>query len=287
MAKIAAFLLVGIALGFSIAIVSQRQDQTGTTAASADISGADAGSLSRRLGALETEIALERGERQALATELARLREAIGELPAVSGPGESQPARATERNDRGGSTQTLVMSDLSSPERDERLRQRQLDQFVAAGLPRDRAQWIMQREQELTMDILQARYEATRDGASEAEVAQISESRILREELGDADYEKYLEGRGRPTSINVNSVIENSPAQAAGLRAGDQITAYNGKRVFDMAELTSLTFEVEPGQAVPIDVVRDGQAMQIFVPSGAMGFSGGGRATRRNLELRD
>lgn len=284
MAKIAAFLLLGTALGFGIAIMSRQAEVAGDPGAA--LAGVDQGSLSRRLGALESELAFERSERQAIAAELAALRAAVDNRSPANRDGQPEAPRSG-RDERGSESRSLVMAEQSSPARDERLRQRQLDRFVAAGLPEDRAQWILQREQELTMDILQARYEATRDGASEEEVARISESRILREELGDADYEKYLQGRGRPTSINVLNVIESSPAQAAGLRPGDEIVGYNGKRVFDMPELTGLTFDVGPGQTVPVDIRRNGQNLQIFVPSGPIGFSGGGRTTRRNLELRD
>ncbi len=131
------------------------------------------------------------------------------------------------------------------------------------------------------MDVLQARYEATQSGASAEEVASFSLTRMMREELGDTDYEKYLEGLGRPTSINVREVLTSSPAQAAGLQPGDEIVAYDGERVFDMNELTNLTYEGNPGETVAIDVIRGGQPVQLYVERGPIGVSGGGRSIRR------
>jgi S1-C subfamily serine protease len=104
---------------------------------------------------------------------------------------------------------------------------------------------------------------------------------MLRKELGDTDYAKYLEGQGRATSINVREVLTNSPAQTAGLQAGDEIVSYNGQRVFDINELNSLTYETEPGTSVAMQVVRDGQTLQVVVESGPIGISGGGRAPQR------
>jgi predicted metalloprotease with PDZ domain len=160
-------------------------------------------------------------------------------------------------------------------------RQRQIDAYVAAGLAPDRAQWIMQREDELAMQVLQAQYDARQSGASQQEIANISSAQLLRKELGDTDYEKYLAGQGRPTSINVRDVLTNSPAQGAGLQAGDEIVAYNGQRVFDMNELNAQTYEARPGSNVPLQVVRDGQTLQVYVESGPIGISGGGRSTRQ------
>ncbi len=55
----------------------------------------------------------------------------------------------------------------------------------------------------------------------------------LRKEMGDAEYEKYLTGTGRPTEVRVMDVLASSPAEKAGLRPGDQIVSYAGTRVFD------------------------------------------------------
>jgi predicted metalloprotease with PDZ domain len=157
--------------------------------------------------------------------------------------------------------------------------QRQLDAYLAAGLTPERAQFIMRREDELEMEVLQARYDATQRGASQQEIANISSAQVMRKDLGDADYAKYLAGQGRPTSIGVRDVLTNSPAQVAGLQAGDEIVSYNGQRVFDMNELNAMTYEARPGSAVPLQVVRDGQTMQVYVESGPIGISGGGRST--------
>lgn len=292
--KFAAYLLAGIAVGIGVAYWQLGGDPAHDWDSAVAVE--DGAPLERRLGALETELALERYERQVLAEELAALQASLDELPA-SGADVGDPEERRER------IAALLESDGGGPALDrlrERfpdglpdgfpgrggfdqsaLEQRQIERFIDAGLPPERAQWILERQDELEMAVLQARYEATQNGATAQEVANLSTAQMMRKELGDTDYEKYLQGLGRPTSINVRDVLTNSPAQTAGLESGDEIVGYAGQRVFDMNELTNLTYEGRPGEAVAIDIVRDGQPMTLYVERGPIGVSGGGRSIRR------
>jgi membrane-associated protease RseP (regulator of RpoE activity) len=268
----------------------QGAGQSAMAPASAPVVGAGA-PLERRLGELETSVALERFERRALAQELAELRELItnaGTLSSTASAGprervaaerpadESNAAAAERARQRfpNGSPQT-------AEERAQYLSQRQFENYVEAGLAPDRARYIMQRQEALEWEALQARYQATQSGAAPQAIAELNPDSLLRTELGEADYEKYLAGSGRPTRIRVNEVLQNSPAQAVGLMPGDEIVAYDGRRVFDIGELTTLTNELKPGRTVALAIERDGQPMQVFVESGPIGISGGGRSTRR------
>jgi C-terminal processing protease CtpA/Prc len=289
--KFAAYLLAGIGLGFAVAYWQIGSEPVADW--ESDFAFDDGAPVEQRLSELETALALERFERRALAEEFAALQATLAEQ---ADDGDAEVAAAQNPRQR---IAALLESDEDNPvlervrERfanggpgqggfDEAAReQRQLNRFIEAGLTPDRAQYIVQREDEIAMEVLQARYDATQDGATTEEVANLNSGSILRAELGDADYEKYLAGSGRPTTINVREVLTNSPAQAAGLQPGDQIVGYDGKRVFDMSELTDLTYEGRPGDTVPINVIRDGQEIQLYVERGPIGVSGGGRSTRR------
>jgi S1-C subfamily serine protease len=128
------------------------------------------------------------------------------------------------------------------------------------------------------MEALQAQYDAARGIAAPEPLSNFPRANALRDELGDADYERYLEALNRPTSVGVRDVLASSPAEKAGLQPGDQVTAFGGKRVFDMSDLNRLVLEGEPGQMVAIDVLRDGQPVQLYVPRGPIGITGGGFA---------
>jgi S1-C subfamily serine protease len=129
----------------------------------------------------------------------------------------------------------------------------------------------------MRMQALQAEYDAYRNGEAlnPWDVVQGSQNG-LREHLGDAEYEKYLLAQGGRASVTVADVIDSSPANRAGLRPGDQILGYDGKRVFSMDELKSMAFSGDPGEDVIVDIERDGQRMQLVLPRGPMGITGSG-----------
>jgi S1-C subfamily serine protease len=151
-----------------------------------------------------------------------------------------------------------------------------VDLLIAAGFPPDRAEWINQRASELRMQALQAQYDATREGRPFSPANALTGDQTLRTDLGDTDYERYLRALERPTSVGVRNVLASSPAERAGLKAGDEVLAYDGKRVFDMRELNSLTLQGTPGESVVVEVLRDGQRTQLVMPRGPIGIFGGG-----------
>ena len=140
-------------------------------------------------------------------------------------------------------------------------------QLVDGGFTEARANQILVLEDEVRMQALQTEYEAQRNGTDLDPWTQAYNAQAaFRENLGDADYEKYLQARGGESSITVREVIGSSPANRAGLRPGDRILSYDGDRVFNMFELKD----------VVVDIERDGQRMQLVLPRGPMGITGNG-----------
>jgi serine protease Do len=65
--------------------------------------------------------------------------------------------------------------------------------------------------------------------------------------------------------VNVNP---NTPASKAGLKVGDIITAFNGKKVSNSRELSLAVSETPIGSAGTVDLIRDGKPTQIKVVVG-------------------
>jgi S1-C subfamily serine protease len=150
--------------------------------------------------------------------------------------------------------------------------------LVAGGFTEGEAEWIVRRESELQMESLQARYDADRNGTQQDYFQNRQATAFaLREELGDADYERYLESNGRSTRVAVSTVLESSPAQMAGLQMGDEIINYDGRRVFSMADLNRETLQGEAGRNVAVDFMREGIQMQVAIARGPVGIMGGRR----------
>lgn len=225
-------------------------------------------SVEARIHALEQAVSDERYARQLLQDELFIL---TGELETLVA---DQASAVT--SDRSASSGQI---DAAAPAPRRRSgAEGRAERLVQAGFQPGQAEWIVQRESQLQMEALQARYQAERTGdAMDYAESRTAASDALRNELGDVEYERYLQASGRPTSVAVSTVLESSPAQRAGLMPGDEIMSYDGKRIFSMSDLTRQTLEGQPGEQVVVDVRRDGVSMQVVVPRGPIGIAGGRR----------
>jgi Do/DeqQ family serine protease len=79
--------------------------------------------------------------------------------------------------------------------------------------------------------------------------------------------------------VLVNSVLPGGPAERAGIRAGDVITALNGKPIDDPNSFRNRVASTAPGTEVKLSVVRDGQLRDVSARLGELkpesGRSGG------------
>lgn len=205
-----------------------------------------------------------------------RVKQLEARLGAWGGRRNADP-NATGREGRDPRQLTDADGNFDPAKVSQRNRERRLDRLVQAGFSRDRAEAIDRRVQELQVQDQQARFDAQRNNQ---QYRGMDIEATLRKEMGDADYEKYLAGTGRPTSVRVMDVQASSPAENAGLKPGDQIVSYAGQRVFDTNDLNALTRQGTPGEAVTVEVQRDGQTVQLSVPRGVLGVQGGGGGRR-------
>ena len=66
----------------------------------------------------------------------------------------------------------------------------------------------------------------------------------------------------------VNEVIEDSPADSAGIQECDVIIEFNGKRVFDSDDLAKTTHRTLPETKVSLVIVRDGEKKTLYLTVG-------------------
>jgi S1-C subfamily serine protease len=87
---------------------------------------------------------------------------------------------------------------------------------------------------------------------------------------------------GVKEGVLVTQVTEASAAAKAGIKAGDVITAVNGKPVKDVGDILENLEGVENGKTAPVEVTRDKKTQTITVTLEAPSSTSGGRtATRR------
>jgi hypothetical protein len=227
--------------------------------------------LPGRIVELERQLGAEIEKRAALEQRVGELGRELDELHAAA------PARPAD-TDSSDSPQPAAAPDAATAQRFARnFRPQTAEQRVSTleegGFSPDRAAWIEQRRSELQLQAMQAQY-AQRRGES-VDPALMRPEQTLRSELGDVDYEKYLQAQGRPTTVGVFNVLPSSPAAKAGMQPGDQIVSYAGQRVFNMADLTDLTLQGTTGQSVTLEVQRNQQTVQLVIPRGPIGIGGG------------
>jgi serine protease Do len=70
-------------------------------------------------------------------------------------------------------------------------------------------------------------------------------------------------GRAETTGALVSSVSEGSPAERAGLKAGDIVTEYDGRKVERVADLPRAVAGTPVGREVRLSVIRDGKPVML------------------------
>jgi serine protease Do len=63
----------------------------------------------------------------------------------------------------------------------------------------------------------------------------------------------------------VGDIVPDSPAAKAGLKNGDIVLEFNGKKVADSRHLQLAVADTKPGSAVPVEVLRDGEKQTLHV----------------------
>jgi serine protease Do len=69
--------------------------------------------------------------------------------------------------------------------------------------------------------------------------------------------------RSDATGALVSSVVEGSPAEKAGVRSGDVIVEFDGRRITKAEDLPRIVADTPTGREVQMGVVRDGKPMKL------------------------
>ena len=82
---------------------------------------------------------------------------------------------------------------------------------------------------------------------------------VTMEDL-DSQLAEYF---GVKEGVLVKSVTQDSPAAKAGLKAGDVITAINGRHIYDSSDIARALDRVEADGDVSIEVMREKKAQTL------------------------
>ncbi|MGH3601885.1 MAG: S1C family serine protease, partial [Pseudonocardiaceae bacterium] len=91
-----------------------------------------------------------------------------------------------------------------------------------------------------------------------------------RAELG-VQVTTVLDPNGAPTGVGAEAVVAGGPAAAAGLQAGEIITAVNNTPVHSTSELAAALAHLDPGQTIPVTITdQQGQTRTLMVTLGQL-----------------
>ena len=110
-----------------------------------------------------------------------------------------------------------------------------------------------------------------------------SEGRVSRGWLGVVIQEVNRDlaesfGLDRPHGALVVSVMDGSPADKGGIRAGDVITEFNGEPIDLSAELPHVVGRAPAGSSASLKIVREGKPMTLRMNIGELADAGGAGA---------
>jgi len=103
----------------------------------------------------------------------------------------------------------------------------------------------------------------------------ITEGRVVRGWLG-VNIQDINEQIGRALNLKelsgalVGDVVQNSPAEEAGLKSGDVILFIDGEKIRNAAQLSNHISSLSPGSRVRLTVMRDSKKLDVTVKLGEM-----------------
>lgn len=181
---------------------------------------------------------------------------------------ERRPVSAADDAATGG------RADAARP----RTPQEQRDALVRAGVAAGTADELLWRRSQAELDRLELRDQALREGwlgtdRYREEIRALNAERVsLRDELDVEAYDRYLYETGETNRVSVDSVIAGSAGDQSGLMPGDVIERYGDELVLDFNDLRSATSAGARGELVPVQVRRDGQVVEVWMPRGPIGI---------------
>ena len=84
----------------------------------------------------------------------------------------------------------------------------------------------------------------------------------------DADLREGLDLPAGTTGAYITEVTKGAPADVAGLKPGDVVIRINGETIASSTELTRRVADVQVGQPIRLEILRDGRRQTVTVRSG-------------------
>jgi len=247
---------LGVALGLVVgAAVGVRLAPESPAPSAAAPTGNEPATPDARIAALEAEVARWRSAYEDLAQEPPEGDTTAEQAPVAAAPtpqpGPEPPAQPTTAQALDG------------------------DALQERGYTEEEVRRLQERYEAYELAQLYLNDRARREGWRATprfmgEQRQLSEA--LQADLGDRDFDAVLYGSGQNNRVQVAGVLRGSAAERAGLRDGDVVVSYDGRRIFEGSALLGATVQGDQGAQTEMVVRREGGDVRVVLPRGPIGI---------------
>ena len=219
---------------------------------------------------LQKELQKETQARQQLEAKLSELSTRVASL-------ETAQLKTSANNSADSAQETTTTVSTHTPQGASRPGWINTQALIDAGVNEYQANKIRDTYENVEMQKLYLRDRAVREGwigddKYRQQVEQLdNQITSLRDQMSDKEYDAFLYATGRPNRVVIESTLTTSPARDAGIRAGDNIVSYNNTRVYTWSDLRNATTQCTTDSTVEIELDRNGQRQQVYVPCGPLG----------------
>lgn len=146
--------------------------------------------------------------------------------------------------------------------------------LLEIGLDGQEVAALKARVDEFEMQKLRLRNQAMREGGARSgelyrALQQLDQH--FKDSLNPTEYDQVLYASGLNNRVVVTDTLGNSPANIAGIRAGDVILSYAGEKIYDPSTLYRSTAQGTDGEMVTVKLQRGDETLTVYVPRGPLG----------------
>lgn len=250
---------IAVVLAGALALALAR-DPGGVEADTSPAASAALGDPRAELEALRAALENEAFAREMLAAEVELMRTVIERLALELVETTAETPEELARKLAGGRSQV-------EPNTDEQV-------MAQLGLAEREVRYLRARWDESQLARLEVTDRAAREGwllkpRHRGQLAYLD--KLLRAELGEADYDRMLYATDQPNRVVVQSVIGGSAAALVGVKTGDHLLSYADARVYVPKDLRIASASGVKGSAARLTVDRSGRRLTFVVPRGPLG----------------
>ena len=149
--------------------------------------------------------------------------------------------------------------------------------LIDSGMANTRASELKANFEQLEIERLYLRDQSIRESWDrqkyrDARLTLANKEDDLKNQLNESEYNAYLYASGQANRVAVTSVLASAQAGIAGVMPGDHVIRYDNQRIYNGFDLREATSGGNIDDTVALEVERNGEIIQFYLPRGPLGI---------------